>query len=69
MREESQSWAVYDRKTPLTSIRGLAQLAQRQVVRLLAREAAPLMAQVEGIEAATARMTRQIDTVSEWCPI
>lgn len=35
------------------------------MVRLPARATAPLLARLEGIEAATARMTRLIDTVSD----
>jgi PAS domain S-box-containing protein len=58
MQEEFRS-AAHDLKTPLTSIRLHAELAQHKLARL--PEAAPSLRHLEQIEAGTLRMARLID--------
>lgn len=57
-REEFLGAAAHDLKTPLTGIQGLAQLARRRLMRLADADpqSAPILEQLEGIEAATRRM-------------
>lgn len=59
-REEFLGAAAHDLKTPLTGIQGLAQLARRRLMRLADPQAAPILEQLEGIEAATRRMAALI---------
>ena len=60
-REEFLSSAAHDLKTPLTSIRGQAQLAQRRLTRLDTPETAPALVQLARIQAGTDAMVGLID--------
>jgi signal transduction histidine kinase len=60
-REEFLSSAAHDLKTPLTSIRGQAQLAQRRLTRLASPETAPLLGQLARIQTGTTTMVGMIN--------
>jgi signal transduction histidine kinase len=60
-REEFLSSAAHDLKTPLTSIRGQAQLAQRRLARLDTPETAPVLVQLARIQEGTDAMVGLID--------
>jgi PAS domain S-box-containing protein len=60
-REEFLSSAAHDLKTPLTSIRGQAQLAQRRLTRLDTPETAPALVQLARIQEGTDAMVGLID--------
>ncbi len=60
-REEFLSSAAHDLKTPLTSIRGQAQLAQRRLARLDAPETEAIAVLLTRIEAGTERMVGLLD--------
>jgi len=60
-REEFLSSAAHDLKTPLTSIRGQAQLAQRRLTRLDNPETAPALVQLARIQEGTDAMVGLID--------
>ncbi|MBI3965422.1 MAG: PAS domain S-box protein [Chloroflexi bacterium] len=60
-RDEFLSSASHDLKTPLTTIRGLAQLAQRQVSRIDSPEAERVAERLAAIVEATSRMTNLIN--------
>ena len=60
-REEFLSSAAHDLKTPLTSIRGQAQLAQRRLTRLDTPETARVLVQLARIQEGTDAMVGLID--------
>jgi signal transduction histidine kinase len=60
-REGFFSAAAHDLKTPLTSIRGQAQLAQRRLARLDTPETAPVLAQLARIQESSDAMVSLID--------
>jgi two-component system sensor histidine kinase BaeS len=60
-REEFLSSAAHDLKTPLTSIRGQAQLAQRRLARLDTPEAATVLSQLVRIQEGTDAMVGLIN--------
>ena len=64
-RDEFLAAASHDLKSPLTTIRGNAQLARRRLARLAGPDGERVAASLEGIESATARMLRIIDELIE----
>jgi PAS domain S-box-containing protein len=64
-REGFLSAVVHDLKTPLTSIRGHAQLAARRLARLRLPASAPLTEHLAQIEASTQRLARLIDELAD----
>jgi signal transduction histidine kinase len=62
-RDESLTWAAHDLKTPLTSIRGHAQLAHRRLTRLSKETSAitPVLGQLLHIQEETDTMVRLIN--------
>ena len=60
-REAFLSAAAHDLKTPLTSIRGQAQLAQRRLARLDTPETTPVLAQLARIQESSDAMVGLID--------
>ncbi len=64
-REAFLSAAAHDLKTPLTSIRGQAQLAQRRLARLDTSETAPVLAQLARIQESSDTMVGLIDELMD----
>lgn len=60
-RDEFMAAAAHDLRTPLTSIKGMAQLLHRQVARTDLPESARLLEGLTGIDASATRMVEQID--------
>ena len=60
-RDEFLSSAAHDLKTPLTSIKGLAQLAQRRAARMQMAESDKIVETLDRIEFSATRMTRLIN--------
>jgi len=60
-REEFLGAAAHDLKTPITAIRGQAQLARRRLTKLGPPGIEPIVAQLVSIEAATTRMAALIE--------
>jgi PAS domain S-box-containing protein len=56
---------AHDLKTPLTSIRGQAQLAVRRLARLAEAEVVPIRTQLAQIDAGTQRLERLIDELGD----
>ena len=61
VRDEFLAAVSHDLRTPLTSIRGLAQLLARRLERLAGPPAPPVLAQVAAIEQAARRMAAMVD--------
>ena len=60
-RDEFLASAAHDLKTPLTVVRGMAQLLRRRTVRPAAPDAAGLAEGLQGIDAAATKMGQQLD--------
>jgi PAS domain S-box-containing protein len=60
-KEQFLAAAAHDLKTPLTSMRGLAQVLERQLNRLHMDELRPAQPLLTGIQSATQKMTSLID--------
>ena len=65
MHEEFISAVAHDLKNPLTTVRGQSQLLRRRLERGEAPDATRLEAGLEGIDSAAARMSRQIDELTD----
>ena len=61
VRDEFLSSVSHDLRTPLTTIRGLTQLSQRQLGRMELSESAALQRSLNGVERASRTMGRMID--------